>query len=126
MSQQTTMLSSAAGTRRSSIASETTLVDTPSRKVEVFKKDQDKDVDRKLSLDACSTSSLSSSSSRPSIMEKAIKKFKSKLGERGSTSTSEPKPRRPASDMYPDSVYMWRALAGRKFTKDGSQPRTIV
>ncbi|KAI4859286.1 hypothetical protein F4820DRAFT_454023 [Hypoxylon rubiginosum] len=117
MSHQTTLLSSTAGARRSSIASETTLVDTSSRKMYASKeKDQDKDDDRKLSLDAGSTHSQASGSSRASMMEKAIKKVKSKLGEKGSTSTSEakPKPKQSTTNMYPDTVYMWRALAETK------------
>ncbi|XXH01592.1 hypothetical protein Hte_007952 [Hypoxylon texense] len=127
MSQQ--MSSSTADARRSSTASETTLVATSSRKVYGSKEmGQDKDDDRKLSLDADSTNSQSSGSSRPSIMEKAIKKVKSKLGDKGSTSTTEPepKPKQSTASMYPDTLYMWRALAGETLMKNQFLGRTTV
>lgn len=108
------MPSSIAGARRSSTTSERTLVDTSSRQVDASDKEQVKDYDRKLSIDAGSTNSQGSSSSRQSIMGKAIKKVKSKLGDKSSSSTAESKPRKPVADSYPDTVYMWRALAETK------------
>ncbi|KAI0891934.1 hypothetical protein F4806DRAFT_481197 [Annulohypoxylon nitens] len=91
--------------RRSSTGSEKTLVDTPSHQVRASE-------DQK-SSDTRSTRSRGSTSSIPSIMDKAAKKVKSKLGGKASASELKPKPKpqQPAGDSYPDTVYMWRALA---------------
>ncbi|KAI1763102.1 hypothetical protein GGR53DRAFT_498604 [Hypoxylon sp. FL1150] len=110
------MSSSIAGARRSSTASETTLVDTPSRQIDTYKKEQAKEDDWKSSLDASSATSQGGSSSRPGVIGKAIKMVKSKLGDRSSASAAEatPKPRMLTTDYYPDTAYMWRALAETK------------
>ncbi|KAI1459672.1 hypothetical protein F4805DRAFT_455470 [Annulohypoxylon moriforme] len=94
--------------RRSSTGSEKTLVDTMAPKADT----SEKDYDQMSSFDSRSTRSRGSASS---IMDRAAKKVKSKLG--GKSSTSEPKAKpeskskQPASGSYPDTVYMWRALA---------------
>ncbi|KAI0886618.1 uncharacterized protein GGS22DRAFT_158267 [Annulohypoxylon maeteangense] len=97
--------------RRPSTGSEKTLVDTLTQKVDASERDDD----QKSSLDARSTRSQRSTSSVRSVMDKAAKKVKSKLGGESSTSDakpkSKPKPKQPAQDPYPDTVYMWRALA---------------
>ncbi|KAI0122450.1 hypothetical protein F4814DRAFT_408753 [Daldinia grandis] len=93
--------------RRSSIASEKTLVDTPSKKEDASEEKCRGGNDyRKSSFDV---KTLASGSSLPSKMGKAIEKVKSKLREKHTT----PKPRgsRPVSDGYPDMQYMWRSLA---------------
>ncbi|KAI1087002.1 hypothetical protein F5B19DRAFT_98356 [Rostrohypoxylon terebratum] len=93
--------------RRSSTGSEKTLVDTLSHPARVSE-------DKKPSSDARSTRSQGSTSSIPSIMDKAAKKVKSKLGGKSSASEPKPKPQKPAGDSYPDTAYMWRALAETK------------
>ncbi|KAI1210120.1 uncharacterized protein F4807DRAFT_423876 [Annulohypoxylon truncatum] len=97
------------GPRRSSIASEKTLVDTLSQKADV----SEKDYDLKSPFDTRSARSRGSANSTPSMMDKAAKKVKSKLGGKSSTSKTKPKPQPKQSghDSYPDTVYMWRALA---------------
>ncbi|KAI1804492.1 hypothetical protein F4811DRAFT_520178 [Daldinia bambusicola] len=108
MSHQSKLSSSpnATSRRRSSIASEKTLVDTPSRI-------QDATEEKYQESENCLKSSSyvkASASSRllPMKMGKALEKVKLKLRE--SDSKSKPRSRRPARDGYPDSAFMWRAL----------------
>ncbi|KAI0179812.1 hypothetical protein GGR52DRAFT_528515 [Hypoxylon sp. FL1284] len=124
MLQQAQVSSSTANARRSSIASETTLVDTSSHKMDVTKKDKADDDDRSWTGRRAS----SSSSSRPNMIEKAMKKAKSKLGEKSSPSTPKPKPkpRLSTADMYPETKYTWQALAGKVLNEIPIQPRTPV
>ncbi|KAI0835946.1 hypothetical protein F5Y06DRAFT_274822 [Hypoxylon sp. FL0890] len=101
------MSSPAADPRRSSIASEKTLVD---RKLNVSEKEyQDYDYDHK-SLKAYSTQRRAGGSS---LLDKAAKKVKSKLGGKDSTSksNSKPKPKKTVGNSYPDTAFMWRSLA---------------
>lgn len=82
-------------------------------------------IDHKSSAETSSTRSRTSTGSLPSIMSKAVKKAKSKLGNKESSSKSKHKPKsdpkpeskRPDYDAYPDTVYMWRALAGKKLAR---------
>ncbi|KAI1412045.1 hypothetical protein F5Y13DRAFT_50656 [Hypoxylon sp. FL1857] len=110
MSQQSAMSSPAAGLRRSSIASEKTLVD---RKLNASEEEyQDYDYDNKSSL-AYSTRDRTGGSS---LLERAARVM-SKLGGKDSASKSKskpkpkPKPRQPVRNSYPDTAYMWRSLA---------------
>ncbi|KAI1139341.1 hypothetical protein F5Y05DRAFT_381668 [Hypoxylon sp. FL0543] len=109
MSQVSEIPSPAAGLRRSSIASEKTLVD---RKPNASEQEyQEYDYDRK-SLDAYSTQSRAGGSS---LLDRAAKKVKSKLGGKDSASKtksqSKTKPKRTVGNSYPDTAYMWRSLA---------------
>ncbi|KAI1385628.1 uncharacterized protein F4822DRAFT_413757 [Hypoxylon trugodes] len=104
MSQQSPYSSPVEEPRRSSFASEKTLVETP------YRDNSEKNNNgRKSSTGTYSSQSSGSSSS--GIMDKAVQKIKSKLKDRDST----PKPkRRPVRSSYPDTAYMWRALAESK------------
>ncbi|KAI1100906.1 hypothetical protein F4804DRAFT_317664 [Jackrogersella minutella] len=115
MSHHSKSSSPAMSLRRSSATSERTLVDTSSRKVHASEKEY-QDFDPKSSLDTYSTKSRASSSSFPSMMDKAAKKVKSKLGSKDSTSKPKPKPkpRQQVPDSYPDMAFMWQALAESK------------
>ncbi|KAI2603160.1 uncharacterized protein GGS25DRAFT_510238 [Hypoxylon fragiforme] len=118
MSHQYTHSSFSSSLRRSSIVSEKTLVDTQAAGA-TEEKLQAKHNDHKSSAETSSTRSRTSTGSLPSIMSKAVKKAKSKLGNKESSSKSKHKPKsdpkpeskRPDYDAYPDTVYMWRALA---------------
>lgn len=46
------------------------------------------------------------------MMGKAVKKVKAKLGEK--EPSPKTKPKRLANDYYPDTAYMWQALAGKE------------
>ncbi|KAI2635834.1 hypothetical protein GGS26DRAFT_550571 [Hypomontagnella submonticulosa] len=111
MSQQYTSSSPATNPRRSSIASERTLVDASTLKSNAVEKEA-----KELNDDNTSTKSRGSTSSIPSLMSRAAKKVKAKLGEKDSTSQPKPKPKpkQQQPDMYPDTLYMWRALAETK------------
>ncbi|KAI0380538.1 hypothetical protein F5Y04DRAFT_100209 [Hypomontagnella monticulosa] len=108
MSQQYTSSSPTMNQRRSSIASEKTLVDASTRKLNATEKEKE------LYDDGASTKSRASSSSIPSMMSKAAKKVKAKLGEKSSSSKPKPKSKQQQPDSYPDTLYMWRALAETK------------
>ncbi|KAI2769798.1 hypothetical protein F4815DRAFT_489458 [Daldinia loculata] len=95
--------------RRPSIASEKTLVDTLSKTEDASEEKYQGGNDyRKSSFDV---KTMASSSSLPSKskMGKAIEKIKSKLREKDTT--SKPRGSRPVPDGYPDTLYMWRSLA---------------
>ncbi|OTA86888.1 hypothetical protein M434DRAFT_399695 [Hypoxylon sp. CO27-5] len=102
------MSSPTAGLRRSSVASERTLVD---RKLNASELEyQDYDYDEKLHLEAYSTQSRAGGSS---LLDRAVKKVKSKFGGKDSASKSQskPKPKQPVRNSYPDTAYIWRSLA---------------
>ncbi|KAI2466212.1 hypothetical protein F4781DRAFT_365368 [Annulohypoxylon bovei var. microspora] len=113
MSHQSASAFTTMSPRRSSTTSEKTLVDTLGQNVDSSEKKY-QTYDNKSSFDARSTRSRGSTSSIPSIMDKAAKKIKSKLGGKDSTSKPKPKPKQPEHDPYPDTLYMWRALAETK------------
>ncbi|KAI1660454.1 hypothetical protein F4813DRAFT_350022 [Daldinia decipiens] len=93
--------------RRLSIASEKTLVDMLSRKEDASEeKYQGSNDYRKSSSDV---KTLARSSSLLSKMGKAIEKVGSKLQEKDIN--SRPRGSRPAPDGYPDTQFMWQALA---------------
>ncbi|KAI0849496.1 hypothetical protein F5Y00DRAFT_235804 [Daldinia vernicosa] len=94
--------------RRSSIASEKTLVGTPNKKEDISEGKYEGSINdyRKSSSDA---EALADSSSLPSKMGKAMEKVKSKLWEKNTT--SKPRGSRLARDGYPDTQLMWQALA---------------
>ncbi|KAI0096826.1 hypothetical protein F4776DRAFT_556645 [Hypoxylon sp. NC0597] len=108
MSQQSTITSPAADMRRSSVASERTLVD---KKSNAFEQEyQDYDYDQKSQLEPYSAQSRAGGSS---LLDRAAKKVKSKFGGKDSASKSQskPKPKQPVRNSYPDTAYMWRSLA---------------
>ncbi|KAI1464871.1 uncharacterized protein F4812DRAFT_440782 [Daldinia caldariorum] len=96
--------------RRSSIASEKTLVDTPSQ-IEDATKEKSQE-SKKYHKPPPSVKAEARNSWLPVKMGEAVEKVKLKLRE--NDSKSKPRGRQPVRDGYPDTRYMWQALAETK------------
>ncbi|KAI1479686.1 hypothetical protein F4774DRAFT_381767 [Daldinia eschscholtzii] len=98
--------------RRSSIASEKTLVATPSQRENGLKEKSQESSNYEGRRLSSSVKTIAAHSSLPSKMGKAMEKVKSKLWE--NDSKFKPRDKQRVRDGYPDTAYMWRSLAETK------------